>query len=140
VFKSPFGAKREKQTGITGSGPYIAPEEYSRGEYDSELVDVWACGIIAYVMTTNSIPWRAAEIGDTRYRLYTETSKKFSPFERVHPGLRKLLYKILEPEPTARMTITEILEDEWVKNIEVCTPGNLHTVNHQHTSHGNNDI
>ncbi len=46
VFKNPFGAKREKQRGITGSGPYIAPEEWTDGEYDSELVDVWAIGII----------------------------------------------------------------------------------------------
>lgn len=93
VFKSPFGAKREKQIGITGSGPYIAPEEYSREEYDSELVDVWAMGIIGYVMATNSIPWRSAEAVDTRFRLYTE-STKFSPFERVHPGLRTLLVSL----------------------------------------------
>ncbi|KAJ3348155.1 serine/threonine-protein kinase HAL4/sat4 [Kappamyces sp. JEL0680] len=46
VFKSPFGAKREKQTGVTGSGPYIAPEEWQDEEYDSELVDIWAIGII----------------------------------------------------------------------------------------------
>lgn len=48
VFKNPFGAKREKQKGITGSGPYIAPEEWTDGEYDSELVDIWAIGIIGY--------------------------------------------------------------------------------------------
>jgi protein-serine/threonine kinase len=95
VFKSPFGAKREKQIGVTGSGPYIAPEEYSREEYDSELVDVWAMGIIGYVMATNSIPWRSAEVVDTRFRLYTESKCKFSPFERVSPGLRALLVSFM---------------------------------------------
>lgn len=110
VFKSPFGAKREKQTGITGSGPYIAPEEYIDPDYDSELVDVWAVGIIGYVMASNSIPWRSAESTDTRFRLFTESKGKFAPFERVLPGLRRLLYKVLEPDPKARIGIKGILE------------------------------
>ncbi len=91
VFKSPFGAKREKQKGITGSGPYIAPEEYLGDEYDSELVDIWAIGIIGYVMASNSIPWRSAEPTDPRYTLYKESKGKFTPFDKIHPGLRKLL-------------------------------------------------
>jgi hypothetical protein len=28
---------------------------------------------------------------DTRFRLYTESQKKFAPFERIMPGLRKLM-------------------------------------------------
>jgi serine/threonine protein kinase len=60
VFKQPFGNVREKRRGVAGSGPYIAPEEYGNQEYDSELVDIWSVGVIAYVMNTNTIPWQAA--------------------------------------------------------------------------------
>ena len=108
VFKNPFGAKREQQKGVMGSSPYIAPEEWTCSEYDSELVDIWAMGIIGYsffvlstyvfcryVMASNSIPWKAAQLSDLRYKLYIESHKKFAPFERVHPGLRKLLVLFL---------------------------------------------
>ena len=44
-----------------------------------------------YVMASNSIPWRSAQMTDTRFRLYTESNKKFAPFERIHPGFRKLI-------------------------------------------------
>ncbi|KAJ3205654.1 serine/threonine-protein kinase HAL4/sat4 [Entophlyctis luteolus] len=46
VFRAPFESLSKKAHGMCGSGPYIAPEEYTQKEYDSELVDVWACGII----------------------------------------------------------------------------------------------
>lgn len=136
VFKNPFGAKREKQKGITGSGPYIAPEEWTEGEYDSELVDIWAIGIIGYVMASNSIPWRCAQPTDTRFRLYIESHKKFAPFERIHPGLRKLMYRILEPDPVLRISMKEIVADDWLSSVEVCTTANLDKMIHTHTSHG----
>ena len=48
VFKNPFCSVREKLKGVTGSGPYIAPEEFTQEEYDSEAVDIWSVGIIGY--------------------------------------------------------------------------------------------
>lgn len=46
VFKTPFSNVRDKLKGVTGSGPYIAPEEFVQKEYDSEMVDIWSIGII----------------------------------------------------------------------------------------------
>jgi serine/threonine protein kinase len=46
VFRTPFGGVSQKAHGLCGSGPYIAPEEFVTAEYDSELVDCWAIGII----------------------------------------------------------------------------------------------
>ncbi len=46
VFRDPFCTSSRKLKGCCGSGPFIAPEEYLSVEYDPELVDVWAIGII----------------------------------------------------------------------------------------------
>ncbi|KAJ3385220.1 serine/threonine-protein kinase HAL4/sat4 [Lobulomyces angularis] len=46
VFRAPFCSVSQKGKGCIGSGPYIAPEEFGKCEYDSEAVDVWAVGII----------------------------------------------------------------------------------------------
>ena len=53
VFKNPFCSIREKLKGVTGSGPYIAPEEFIQDEYDSEAVDIWSIGIIGYILILN---------------------------------------------------------------------------------------
>ena len=45
VFRCPFERAIRRARGVAGSGPYIAPEEFSIGaEYDPTKVDVWACG------------------------------------------------------------------------------------------------
>lgn len=46
VFRAPFASLSSKSHGCAGSGPYIAPEEYTQEDYGSEAVDVWAMGII----------------------------------------------------------------------------------------------
>jgi protein-serine/threonine kinase len=46
VFRAPFASVCQKAKGRCGSGPYIAPEEFLGQEYDAQMVDVWAIGII----------------------------------------------------------------------------------------------
>ncbi|KAI8811943.1 kinase-like domain-containing protein, partial [Cladochytrium replicatum] len=120
VFRTPFCSARKKARGLCGSGPYIAPEEFESKEYDAEEVDVWAIGIIFYVMAFQSIPWRGAVLNDSRYKYYVEHHGKFWPFDRLLPAVRKLLYKILEPDPEKRITIEGILADEWFKSVCCC--------------------
>ncbi|KAF9986305.1 serine/threonine-protein kinase HAL4/sat4 [Mortierella antarctica] len=50
VFKSVGDPSPLPCKGIIGSEPYIAPEEFYLDEYDPRAVDVWACGIIFYVI------------------------------------------------------------------------------------------
>lgn len=51
--------------------PYIAPEEFYQEEYDPRAVDVWACGIIFYVMYYAAMPWaRADRKKDARFNRF----------------------------------------------------------------------
>lgn len=47
-------------SGLCGSAPYIAPEEYTDKEFDARAVDVWACGVIYMAMRTGRHLWRVA--------------------------------------------------------------------------------
>ncbi|KAF9320367.1 serine/threonine-protein kinase HAL4/sat4 [Podila horticola] len=68
VFKSVGDPNPLPCRGIIGSEPYIAPEEFHQEEYDPRAVDVWACGIIFYVMYYAAMPWaRADRKKDGRY-------------------------------------------------------------------------
>ncbi len=107
--------------GVCGSSPYIAPEEYEEGEYDARAVDVWAMAIIYFTMVFHTIPWHVAQMSDENYRQYTlGGAKAFEPFKRLSYGARTLLRRMLEPDPAKRITIDEIMDDEWFKNINVC--------------------
>lgn len=107
--------------GVCGSSPYIAPEEFTDQDYDARAVDVWAMAIIYFTMAFHTIPWQMAQMTDPCYSAYVRRgSKCFEPFKRMSYGARSLLKKMLEPDPTKRVTIQEILKDEWFSAIGVC--------------------
>ncbi|KAI9345572.1 kinase-like domain-containing protein [Obelidium mucronatum] len=126
VFKTCFEQSSRKTTGVCGSEPYIAPEEWNEGaEFYATKVDVWACGIIYYALLKNSVPWHVAKAADLHYAEYIKKRKPqydtgYIPFDRLNEGSRHLLYHILEPDPTNRWTVQNILEDPWLSKLEVC--------------------
>ncbi|KAJ3413253.1 serine/threonine-protein kinase HAL4/sat4 [Chytridiales sp. JEL 0842] len=126
VFRTCWEKSSRKLKGVCGSEPYIAPEEWTENaEYDPTKVDVWACGIIYYAMLLNSVPWRAARLKDSHYQEYLsnrrpQTSSGYIAFDRLPPGPRGLMYKILEPDAYMRPTVQMLLNDEFVGACEVC--------------------
>lgn len=125
VFRMCWEEKTHLSKGLCGSEPYIAPEEFQNKEYDARRVDIWACGIVYYCMVYQGIPFRTATPQDLNYQHYLDTRAhdSYDPIERLPFGPRKLMKKILDPNPETRITIEGILEDEWFKNIETCIHG-----------------
>lgn len=111
-----------KLKGLCGSCPYIAPEEFTGQEYDGRLVDVWSIGIIYYAMIFHCVPWEMAHPKNPNFKQFLEEGfDNFEPFRRLPSKPRALLKRILDPDPAKRATIEEILEDEWFKEIKICT-------------------
>lgn len=75
-------------SGLCGSAPYIAPEEYIDREFDARAVDVWACGVIYMAMRTGRHLWRVAKKDDDEfYARYLEGRRDeegYSPIESLH--------------------------------------------------------
>ncbi|KAJ3114854.1 serine/threonine-protein kinase HAL4/sat4 [Phlyctochytrium bullatum] len=115
VFRTVFEKSSRKAKGVCGSEPYIAPEEWDEdSEYDGSKVDIWAC-----------VPWRVAKQQDPHYNDYLtkrrpEAGSGFYTFDKLHPGPRKLFYKILDPNPELRPNACDLLTDEWLSKQEVC--------------------
>ncbi|KAJ3157444.1 serine/threonine-protein kinase HAL4/sat4 [Geranomyces michiganensis] len=119
VVKSPFETQCRKSFGRCGSGPYMAPEEFTESSYDGRKVDVWACAIIYLAMMFQRFPWHAAMPSDTNYVQYVTSGCKTKFFDRLPEGPRTLLKRMLDPDPDKRYTIDQCLEDRWVKSILV---------------------
>ncbi|KAJ3069920.1 serine/threonine-protein kinase HAL4/sat4 [Rhizoclosmatium hyalinum] len=123
VFHLPLETGISKCVGEVGSGPYMAPEVFGSRPYDPEFVDVWACGIIYYVMTYQSIPWLEPRMSDMRYKKYSESFGNFGPIERFSPLKRQLVYRMMNPDVAKRFTMQKVVESEWVQKIQACQAG-----------------
>jgi protein-serine/threonine kinase len=75
-------------TGLCGSAPYIAPEEYVDKEFDARAVDIWATGVIYMAMRTGRHLWRVARRDeDEFYDRYLEGRRDeegYGPIESLH--------------------------------------------------------
>ncbi|KAI8908214.1 kinase-like domain-containing protein [Powellomyces hirtus] len=120
VVKSPFETQCRKSSGRCGSGPYMAPEEFTQSSYDGRKVDVWACAIIYLAMMFQRFPWHSAMQSDSNYVQYVQSGCKTKFFDRLPEGPRRVLKHMLEPDPEKRFTIEQCLDDAWVKSILVC--------------------
>ncbi|KNE54585.1 HAL protein kinase [Allomyces macrogynus ATCC 38327] len=124
VYRVPWSTEKRKVKGAVGSDPYIAPEEWAGKPYDADKVDVWAVGIIYFVMKHKTIPWKAAMPNNPHYARYLETkcTGQFEYIEDLDLGPRTLLYKLLEPDPVKRIAMDEVQRDPWFQTIQACQP------------------
>ncbi|ORZ15312.1 kinase-like domain-containing protein [Absidia repens] len=76
-------------TGVCGSQPYIAPEEFDNsGPYDARKVDVWSCGIVFLVMRKGGLAWQVARAqNDKQYALYLLYRKYVDSQQQHHPDI-----------------------------------------------------
>ncbi|KAM7215817.1 serine/threonine-protein kinase [Rhypophila decipiens] len=115
-------------SGLCGSAPYIAPEEYIDKEFDARAVDVWACGVIYMAMRTGRHLWRLARRDeDEFYARYLEGRRDeegYGPIESLHRArCRNVIYSILDPNPSRRITASQVLKSEWGREIKLCKAG-----------------
>ncbi|KAK7333757.1 hypothetical protein VNO80_30534 [Phaseolus coccineus] len=95
-----------------GTPNYVAPEVLNDGGYDGAAADLWSCGVILFVLLAGYLPFDDTNL----LNLY----KKISAAEFTCPpwlsfSARKLITRILNPNPVTRITVQEILSDEWFK-------------------------
>ncbi|CAN8096309.1 unnamed protein product [Discula destructiva] len=115
-------------SGLCGSAPYIAPEEYVDKEFDARAVDVWACGVIYMAMRTGRHLWRVAKKDEdefyARYLKGRRDEEGYGPIESLHRArCRNVIYSILDPNPTRRITASQVLKSEWGREIKLCKAG-----------------
>ncbi len=89
----------ETSAGLTGTLPYMAPEQME-GRAACAQSDIWSLGIILYEMTSGVRPFR----GENLYRLCTAILQEPMPPlpESVPSGLASVIQRCLEKDPAMR--------------------------------------
>jgi len=130
VYRLPWEQTVHMSSGLCGSEPYIAPEQFLNKPYDARLVDIWACGIVYYCLHFQELPWRAAQpASDQLYSAYAQACSSSNPTVSACPPTinnlsprpcRPLIRKMLEPNPRERWAIEKVIAHAWIESIEVC--------------------
>ncbi|OMO64202.1 hypothetical protein CCACVL1_21948 [Corchorus capsularis] len=95
-----------------GTPNYVAPEVLKDKGYDGTSADIWSCGVILFVLMAGYLPFDEPNL----IALYKKIWRaEFTCPSWFSPGARKLIHRILDPNPLTRITIAEILRDEWFK-------------------------
>lgn len=124
VNKYPFDSKVHMSQGPCGSDPYIAPEQLTELEYDARLTDLWSCAIIFICMHIRRFPWNLPHPEkDQAYRSFVHPSTQGAVklFKSLPHESRPIIERILSPNPSQRCSLEDIINDDWVRSIPVCT-------------------
>jgi serine/threonine protein kinase len=95
-----------------GTPNYVAPEVLTDKGYDGTAADIWSCGVILFVLMAGYLPFDEPNL----MALYRKIHKAdFSCPSWFSSDAKKLIKRIIDPNPLTRITIAEISENDWFK-------------------------
>ncbi|XP_042195722.1 calcium/calmodulin-dependent protein kinase type II subunit delta isoform X2 [Callorhinchus milii] len=100
--------------GFAGTPGYLSPEVLRKDPY-GKPVDMWACGVILYILLVGYPPFW----DEDQHRLYQQIKAGAYDFpspewDTVTPEAKDLINKMLTINPAKRITATEALKHPWI--------------------------
>ncbi|KAI4324523.1 hypothetical protein MLD38_030006 [Melastoma candidum] len=109
-------AESKRQDGLLhttcGTPAYVAPEVINRKGYDGAKADIWSCGVILFVLLAGYLPFHDPNLMEL-YKKIGRADFKFPNW--FPPDVRRLISKILDPNPSTRISLIKIMESSWFR-------------------------
>ena len=94
----------------------LAPEQITTNESSLYYTDVWACGILMYLMFSGNHPFKAQNNFDLCNRiLQDEVSFTSKEWRLVSKSAKSLIQGMLVKNPLKRLSLLELLSNKWVR-------------------------
>lgn len=120
-----YEGKRRLCTSSCGSPPYTAPEvatcdtktvKRAGGGYSGDLVDIWSCGVVLFVLLAGNTPWD--EPKDTSYEFHEYVTSNGRPegdelWDRLPPNTLSLLRGMMRVDASDRFSLETVSKHPW---------------------------
>ena len=90
--------------------------------YEGYSCDIWSAGVTLYYMLSGSQPFKGDDINEIQKVIMT---KKFEKIDDVSDECNDLISKMLKINPQERITIDEILNHPWIKDVNINNRKNI---------------
>nr|XP_007970007.2 serine/threonine-protein kinase DCLK3 [Chlorocebus sabaeus] len=113
---------------VCGTPTYVAPEILSEKGYGLE-VDMWAAGVILYILLCGFPPFRSPERDqDELFNIIQLGHFEFLPpyWDNISDAAKDLVSRLLVVDPKKRYTAHQVLQHPWIE-----TAGKTNTVKRQ---------
>nr|XP_055036322.1 calcium/calmodulin-dependent protein kinase type II subunit alpha isoform X5 [Misgurnus anguillicaudatus] len=102
--------------GFAGTPGYLSPEVLRKDPY-GKAVDLWACGVILYILLVGYPPFW----DEDQHRLYQQIKAGAYDFpspewDTVTPEAKDLINKMLTMNPSKRITAADALKHPWISH------------------------
>ncbi|XP_059297751.1 CBL-interacting protein kinase 2-like [Lycium ferocissimum] len=95
-----------------GTPAYVAPEVINRKGYDGAKADIWSCGVVLFVLLAGYLPFEHENLME----MYRKIGKaEFKCPSWFPPEARRLLWRMLDPNPSTRISLAKIRGSSWFK-------------------------
>mmetsp|Transcript_53427 Transcript_53427/g.114882 ORF Transcript_53427/g.114882 Transcript_53427/m.114882 type:complete len:413 (+) Transcript_53427:81-1319(+) len=110
-----FPRRLPRSHSICGSDFYLAPEVIKQEEYGREI-DIWAVGIITYVLLSGSLPF-FHNVLHKLYRQIVERDLSFpeQAWKNVSKGALDFILRLLQVRAGDRLTADQALSHPWLR-------------------------
>jgi len=121
-----------KPQGTCGKWIYMSPEIYKNREpFDGYTVDMWAAGVILFLMVTGFPPWERACQTDERFK-YMTAGYLVQMLTEWNLGLSSdlmdLLQRMLFLDPKDRLSLDQVRAHPWMVNGPMTAPPSVSSI------------
>lgn len=105
---------------LVGTEGYLPPEVFLTKQVNLRKTDIFAAGVVLFVMLKGIPPFNSSRKEDPYYQLlasdptaFWDWQSKVNPLNEVDQSLKQLFEGMLHPNPNLRWGLTEITSNAW---------------------------
>jgi serine/threonine protein kinase len=122
-----------------GTPGYMAPEMLKSKGYDGTKADIWACGVILFIMLAGFPPfqkpspsdWWFNKLSNNKHALFWQAHSRSAYFS---DQTKDFINKILNPDAEKRISITDMKKHPWWKGATITNASLIAELNRRKTT------
>jgi len=102
-------------SGFEGTIQYMAPELFTTPDTYTNVIDLWATGVICYVVLSGYFPWQGQSEHEIQEAICSQSVIFYSPeFDGIGDVAKDFMRQLLEADPTKRLVIEKARQHHWM--------------------------